>query len=277
MTEGTIFNIKLNNEKVLLAGPWVGELGWELFCWQGYIRTLSKEYKKTIVVSKAGHEFLYKDFCDEFHVIDLPLDSKFDSWSCYGLDDNTILSKIIGIEYDVRFPSDNIGFSMNHDGTAYVFNNNYSNQTFIKYESDILQEKFDVIIHPRNRTVGGERNWSEDSWQKLVDLLLKDYSVAMIGNHETFNIKNAIDFRNIPMESTVSLISRSRLVVGPSSGPMHLASLCGTPHLVWSTQFNFLRYTKHWNPFNTPVYFYSKDDWNPSVDFIYEKIRENIK
>ena len=32
--------------KRLIAGPWVGEFGWELFAWQGYIRALSRHLKK---------------------------------------------------------------------------------------------------------------------------------------------------------------------------------------------------------------------------------------
>ena len=30
--------------KTLIAGPWVGEFGWELAAWQGYIRALSKNF-----------------------------------------------------------------------------------------------------------------------------------------------------------------------------------------------------------------------------------------
>jgi len=33
----------------LIAGPFLGEFGWELMQWQGYIRQLSKFYKNTIV------------------------------------------------------------------------------------------------------------------------------------------------------------------------------------------------------------------------------------
>ena len=46
----------MNN--ILLAGPWVGEFGWELFCWQAHIRWLSKQFDKTIVISRKGHKFL---------------------------------------------------------------------------------------------------------------------------------------------------------------------------------------------------------------------------
>lgn len=268
----TTYNMVLNRDKILLAGPWIGEFGWELCCWQGYIRRLSKEYKKTIVVSKAGHEFLYKDFCDEFHTIDLPQKSNSDGWSCDGIDEKYLLSQISGIEYDYRLPAKNIGFSINLDGKLGVENPEFYKQDFIKFNSNIITEYVDILIHPRNRNVGSYRNWSLIEWQLLVERLLLKYSVGIIGNDEAFQIEGAKDFRNIPIEKTVALMNHSRLVVGQSSGPMHLASLCGTPHLVWSDEFNRDRYENFWNPLKTPVYFCSEMGWNPSVNFIYEKI-----
>jgi len=65
--------------ETLLAGPWVGEFGWELCCWQGYIRKLSKKYTKTIVICREGHDFLYKDFADEIYNLDTPT-SKANMW-----------------------------------------------------------------------------------------------------------------------------------------------------------------------------------------------------
>ena len=53
-------------KKILLAGPWVGEFGWELFCWHAYVRALSEHYDETICVSTPHSEFMYKDFCDKF-------------------------------------------------------------------------------------------------------------------------------------------------------------------------------------------------------------------
>ena len=50
----------------LLAGPWVGEFGYELCQWQGFVRKLSREYDDTIVVSRPGHEVLYSDFCSKY-------------------------------------------------------------------------------------------------------------------------------------------------------------------------------------------------------------------
>lgn len=54
--------------KKILFGPFVGELGWELLFWQGWVRKLCKEefsgYQK-IAVSRLGHHIFY-DSCDEF-------------------------------------------------------------------------------------------------------------------------------------------------------------------------------------------------------------------
>lgn len=73
------------SEKVLVAGPWVGEFGWELFTWQGYIRSLSEKFDKTIVLSRPSSKFLYTDFCDIF--IDAhPPDGIADSYFMHGLD-----------------------------------------------------------------------------------------------------------------------------------------------------------------------------------------------
>ena len=58
----------------LVAGPFLGEFGWELMQWQGYIRQLSKFYKHVIVYGRASSAFLYKDFISEFIEMDI------DSW-----------------------------------------------------------------------------------------------------------------------------------------------------------------------------------------------------
>jgi len=101
--------------------------------------------------------------------------------------------------------------------------------------------------------------------------------IAEIGTDDAFKINDVDDYRNVSLEDTVAVINNSKLVVGQSSGPMHLASLCGTPHLVWSEEYNKIRYTEHWNPFKTKVFFYSQKDWNPDVEVIYKEIIKILK
>ena len=49
----------------LYAGPFVGEFGHELFCWQGVLRHTSKNYEQTTIVCTPGKEILYSDFADK--------------------------------------------------------------------------------------------------------------------------------------------------------------------------------------------------------------------
>jgi hypothetical protein len=264
------------NSKILLAGPWIGEFGWELFCWQGYIRSIAHEYSKVIVASRAGHELLYEDFISEFIPIQVPENALSDSWFCRGISPDFADKYIANIKYDIRIPAKSIGFLYYGNGIPAI-SKEFLNQKFIKYKSDTLDKHFDILVHPRNKNLGNERNWGKNEWQNLVNLLSKRFTVAVIGNHEAFQLDNAKDYRKLSIRDTVSLMNRCKLVVGQSSGPMHLASLSGTPHLVWSSEHNRNRYFKYWNPFQTPVYFYSEMGWNPTPEFIYNKIIENIK
>jgi len=274
----------MKNNKTLLIGPWVGEFGWELFTWQGLARHISKEYSKVIVAGKKGNEFLYEDFCDEYVTIKLPDGVFSDSWFCRDKQMNVIPTDFIesmikDIKFDDRLDPNKICsgmFLMTSTGVARTSELFYS-QEFIKYKSNSLDKSYDILIHPRNKGVGDTRNWNQKKWQELVNLLSKKNTVGIIGTHEAFKLEGADDCRNISISDTVSLMNRTKLIVGQSSGPLHLGSLCGTPHLVWSTEHNRKRYFEYWNPFKTPIYFYPEMEWNPSVEFIYDKIIKNLK
>ena len=57
---------------ILLAGPYLGEFGWEIMMWQAHIRHLAKtkKYDKIICLVRTGHEYLYGDFCKDFIFVD---------------------------------------------------------------------------------------------------------------------------------------------------------------------------------------------------------------
>ena len=142
------------------------------------------------------------------------------------------------------------------------------------YKSDSLDKKYDILIHARNKLVGSVRNWDEDKWKRLVNDLSKTYTIATIGSEEAFGFDGVDDYRNAPINDTIALMNRCELVIGQSSGPLHLASLSGAKHFVWSDVSNNLRYKEHWNPFKTKVYFYDKEGWNPKIKSIEDEIRK---
>src|SRR5689334_9170193 len=51
--------------ETLFAGPFLGEFGWELMSWQGFVRKLSRGYRRTVVYCPRGREALYADFAAE--------------------------------------------------------------------------------------------------------------------------------------------------------------------------------------------------------------------
>ncbi|MFW5847696.1 MAG: hypothetical protein ACOCVF_02140 [bacterium] len=267
------------NKKILLAGPWVGEFGWELFCWHAHIRRLSKNFDETVIISKKGHEFLYKDFYTKYYVYNTPKNSFVNMWLCNDVNAKSIVEKSInhlGLQGNVTIQLPiNLGFTINGKGEIKM-SENFKKQKFIKLKSDTLDKSYDILIHPRSRHVANERNWDINKWNKLVKMLENDYSIATIGSYEALGIDGTADMRGIPIEDTVALMNRAKLIIGPSSGPMHLASLSGLQHFVWSSEHNRNRYLTAWNPFNTKVHFYSKESWNPKVDVVYNKIKEII-
>lgn len=257
--------------KILLAGPWVGEFGWELFCWQAFIRTLSKKYDKTIILGRSGNQFLYEDFSSDYHIYNLPSNAWSDSWFCKEVP----LQKMFDYIKEVNFKYTDVVTPYNH--SHLTLNNipiRYPLPTYIQYTSDTINENYDFILHPRNKKVGNDRNWNRDNWMLLVDKLLNDgYRIASIGTNEAFQLDGVDDYRNIPLEDTISLLNRCSMVIGQSSGPMHLASLCKTNHFVWSSEKNRNRYENIWNPFKTNCYFYNVG-WQPEVSLIYNEINK---
>lgn len=266
--------------KVLLVGPWIGEFGWELFCWQGYVRKLSAEYDKTIVLGRPTNKLLYEDFADEYIPFD-PESFKTDAWNCHGSKNySEIVKSIPHTKYlNGRF---DIGMRYTHKGVVDTKGIFFKEQKFIKYEvSGKIEHKFneegyDVLFHCRNKTTGNDRNWGYDKWKELYKILNKDILVGCIGNDEAFHIPGTDDLRNINLKELVKIMGKSNLIIGPSSGPLHLASLSGLKHLVWSTEYNRKRYEKDWNPLNTPLIFYSDGGWDPNPYEIKKIIEKEV-
>lgn len=217
-------------KKNLFAGPYNDEFGHELFACQNFIRYLSKSYDKTTVCSKSCMKFLYEDFVDEF----LPLDSEIDKekYSNYEF-----------VDPKKFYFRDQVGFLTKE-------------QSFIKYGSPIAQ-KYDIIFHARRKEGKLCRNLGDKIYDNLYETLKNKYSITFIGSKSDAYCPNgASDLRGIELKDLANIFCSSKLVVGQSSGPIHFASLCGTPHLTWGgfRAWTFIRYAHIWNPFKTKCY-----------------------
>lgn len=255
--------------KTLFAGPFVGEFGWELFVWQGFVRRHAKEYDKVIVSSRTSSRFLYEDFYDEF------VDCNPDTYACSQF--NCLQG---GFENKFKDEySDAIHlFPTNQQNVRHFFPD--MNQDLIVFKSEVEVEPVDLVFHARNVKGFGEykeaRNWPPDKWEKLASTLAgHGHKIASIGTSDfSIHVPGTLNYLDKDLSVVCALLNRSKMIIGQSSGPMHFATLCKCPQLVWTSnepglgKDNKKKYEVDWNPFDTPVYVYEESGWNPDVSKI---------
>ena len=299
---------ELNHEEVaqkiydvenILAGPWVGEFGWELFCFQGYLRKLKDDYphiKSFNIISRTGRSVIYEDFCDQYIEWDCPGKDLTGAlcldWAEMPKDWIEDIIKSLNLTNVLWIPTQQFVIQYHASGPRYeeylkLFK---ERQRFIQYGIAKPELKYDVVIHARStdKYHSGNRNWSTDKWHQLGNSLIKqNLKIACIGiEDEAIHIPGSDNLMNIPLEQTADILASSSCIVGTSSGPMHFASLCGCPQILISEcvesggKDNERRYKYDWNPLGTPVhlvkYENSQEDngWNPPVNKVEELIND---
>ena len=261
--------------KKLIAGPWAGEFGWELFAWQAYVRSLSKNFDKTVVISRKGCSAIYSDFCDEYIEYN-PVGGLADSFFMHGFDMKREIASIISnnkIKLDENttlFLPRRIGIPPHtHFSQVVSFGKYIVKPEYITYGNKI-DKRYDYIFHIRNRDLRKQDNWHIENWERLRDMF-PDKRIACIGTKgESGWIEGTADLRGLSLDALFDIMRSADFAFGPSSGPMHLASLCGLPHVVWSIPDNKKRYEVNWNPLSTKVLFDSKFNWHPSPEYVFD-------
>lgn len=253
----------------LFAGPFVGEFGHELFCWQGVLRNLATSYDYVTVACMTGKDILYKDFADEIITYN-PQKYIPNGPYNYGQTDEFPVPT-----YDCDYIGPNTQLTEYHGSRNGIFEPNLK-QTFFKYGlQDSNETTYDYIIHARstNKVNTGFRNWSIDKWVELCNNL--EGKIASIGTEAgAYHIEGTNDLRGMSLERLCTILHKSGVIIGPSSGPMHLASLCGLPQVVWSGDwYNKKRYEKDWNPHNTKVNYLKTNTWDISVEEVLSCLR----
>lgn len=269
----------------LFAGPWIGEFGWELFCWQAYLRKIAKQYDHITVCSRPGKEFLYQDFVHKFLPFQ-PASEDVSMWANYGLDENYI-NRIFAPPLDTiwldprKFLSTLSQERKKIPGLTVLEMFTPPDQEFIAYGNPNKDKAFDIVIHARNRTdkkAWPEKNWPIENWNALVTHF-SGMRIACVGHLSASNrIDGTIDLRGIPLNEVADVLASSKLCVGCSDGLLNFAALCKTPRLIWTIKSeadkNIDRHSKCWNPFNIPVQMVIHDTWRPPSIQIIKAIEE---
>jgi len=254
--------------KKLFAGPFIGEFGMELFEWQGYLREIAKDYDEVIISSRSMYEFIYKDFCTKF----IPYDTNStncDGYECIGHNNVPNIHEEYSPTRVIRVLD-----LKTHLNTF----NKQMKQKFISYNKNIVKDK-NICICARRFNEGvytkRERNWNLKKCRETVDCILNmGYTVTSLGLRESSEyIDGTIDRMDIGIEMVSNILSSSKMIIGPSAGLMHFATLCECPQLVWGSDHLENRYINDWNPFNVKVKYLTENGWNPTP----EKIIESVK
>tara|TARA_R110000823_G_scaffold102276_4_gene219338 strand:- start:2934 stop:3806 length:873 start_codon:yes stop_codon:yes gene_type:complete len=274
-------------EKILVAGPWVGEFGWELFAWQAYVRALSEYYDKTICISSPHSKFLYEDFCDQFIGFVPDKGGYRDSYYKVGFSVTNKLmadflrkASISASEQEISIMAPRrIGDPpRTHFSEEFQFGAHRISPIYKKFGSHSVEYKNTVVIHARCRTLRTGDNWPRKKWDIFVDKLINTgYNIVSIGTEEeSMHIARTVNKRECDQQELLNMLASCKGIAGPSSGAIHLASLCGCPQTVWTTDYNLDRYTKNWNPFSAEVLFLSEYGWQPSPEYVFDKFMENL-
>lgn len=271
---------------ILVAGPWIGEFGWELMCWQGMIRAkvASNKYEKVIILNTPGKEDLYNLPNVSYEAVKLPercgyangygryFDSKEEERKLYDwcISYSKLKQKKLR---DQGFKK--IDFILPKYGSSEWTPTFWPYQKFVCYskEEDLI-EKMTIALVIRNRSFGNNRNHGLEWWKSLADRLINAGFVVLECPHI--------------LKEAMKTLSTADLAIGGSTGGLHLASLCGCPHYVWGggsdelwgagpwNISNRIRYEWAWNPLGTPV-IYDALGWQPKVEDVYSGTMKTLE
>jgi hypothetical protein len=259
----------------LFVGPYSGELGWELMEWSGYVRKLSMKYKRTIVVSYQGNRCLY-DPCEYYaHELDLK-----DSGYWYGSLAEAKIDKLVN-HYKNKLDLTSFDWLHPRHLNRYTKRIIGPQQFWEPFEFRQTDCRYDVAFHFRSiqRADLDIKNYPIEYMHELINKCQADgIRVCCIG-HPKYSLcpNNCDDLRSSDLSETRMALKVIKIVAGGSSAPMHLASLCGLPIVVWwnTTLFESNpsdKYLGVWNPHKAPVFVVSNLTFQPAPEQVFSQI-----
>ena len=236
--------------RVAFHGPWVGEFGWEVAWWQGVCRKNAHDYDYNIVSSYPGHEGFYEDFADEFQA--------------HNLEGQPMCSWANGLKGDFEYPSVTKVFAP--PDKKFVPK---EEQELIQFGKDSPNTTYDVLIGVSEH---GRKQYEE--WDILLEYL-KGKKIACFGKTGKYPdglLEGTDDIRDIPVKELTEYMAGAKVVLGPCTGAMHLASYCKANIVVWSDTGGYTwgqtlrrRFEDILNPFGNSVEVIDKYGWKPPV------------
>jgi hypothetical protein len=257
----------------LLAGPYVGEFGYELMQWQGYVRARRRHYQSVHVLTYPGRDYLYEGCSVHYHDVELRTAGYQYGW----------MPRSERRQIAERF-AESIGLRDYDIFDTTLLCSRYHKMLFWRQEFRLFREpsleggRRDVAFHFRAIEKEGPdrtRNYRSDLAQELVALgRAAGWRMLCIG-HPQYSIcpDGVEDCRSLDLRKTISALCSVPLLAGELSGPFHLANLCGVPTAFFADGQWRIDNCLEWNPFRVPLYVIANDSMQPPAVVVFEKTR----
>lgn len=273
-------------KRVLVAGPFVGELGWEMFSWQPRVRSAAIRgigYDQVLVYTGPGRRWLYR-FAETRTLPDIPKhEPECLAWS-NGKAHKTEFEEQIKRTHDAaaaELSDDKFDFLSYHNiGRMNDPMYGLGQPDFLYPDPSPKPSRFwkddgrpKIVLCVRNRSMADHRNWSEENWHRLATVLGLSYDVVVVGTKPLELPDTVTDATTqTTIDDLIELFSQADMAVGGSTGTLHLASRCGCDHLVWgaenSTIFPLSQRYAETNWFGAKHVVLTDDAWEPDPDKI---------
>jgi hypothetical protein len=256
----------------LFAGPYVGEFGYELMQWQGFVRARRSHYENVHVLTYPGREYLYEGCHIHQHTIDL---KHAGYW--YGRLSPAAARQI------AEAKAAEIGLKDFDIFDTSLLCTRYHKTLFWRQEFRLLQEPpltpklYDIVFHFRAvRKEGPDplKNYPPELADELAQRCIgRGLFVACVG-HPSYSYCpiGCVDHRNVDLQQTVAAISSAHLGVGEASGGMHLINACGKPSVIWGEGQERIDPALRWNPFQVPIFIVTTETWQPSPESVFCRV-----
>lgn len=258
----------------MIAAPFLAEFGWEIAMWVPWLRFRATEFinSKMIVVCLKGHEALYEDFADKV----IPIATKnITSVDCqnvwvggvkmrpvdyYGMLKDKLRRNIFmkntltPLDMPVNWPPKK---------PPRIPERQAVHRAYLAADG---RRRDTVLLHARAcPDKQPERNWPIAKWRQLVEELGGPEPVSIGKPGQSLHVPGTKDARGLSLKEVIELMGHTKVVIGPSSGPLHLANHCNRPVIWWSANVKDVdRYGVAWNPFACENRC-AKKSWNPDV------------
>jgi hypothetical protein len=282
----------LKTKNNILFGPFVGEVGWEIFRWSGFVRKYKSDHpnKKIIVCSRNDMYDLYNGYIDEF----VPLEIQNEKPDCYlarNLQNHDEILKSLTEKYPNYYILNPSQFGLNRNvfGVSDMsFELTPREKNIAIIESIVFGiNKSILVIAPRHRQDETKRNWGVDRWMKFYELIFKskEYFTIIAGkspsfvvppkNYGFYILEEFVDDQSSLIGLTTEAIKRSKLTIGSQSSIPQLSLLLKTPVISWGNQKR--RHSIDENIMRTKCVFFDDPKYTIDPSIIFQEVSKNCK